>query len=154
MTKFGISAPPALSRAATCLLLVVAGCGGQNSPSGGIAQVKGALTVLGMQYGEYLAQHGGAAPPDEATMRSFLESQLGELSGYGVKNVDDLLGASRDGKPLKVVCGAKVASPDYPDLPWAAYEQEGVDGTRAAVNSRGNVFELSAEEFARQVPIK
>ena len=153
MTKSGISAPPGLLWAAICLLLIVAGCGGQKSPSGGIGQVKAALTVLGMQYGEYLTQHNGAAPPDEAAMRSFLESRLGELSGYGVKNADDLLGASRDGKPLMVVCGAKIASPDYPDLPWAAYEQEGVDGKRAAVNTRGNVFELTAEEFARQVPI-
>jgi hypothetical protein len=112
------------------------------------------LAVLGLQYGSYLAEHNGAPPPDEKAMREFLESRLDELSAYNVKSADDLLGAGRDGQPVKIVVGAKVASPDQPQYPWAAYEQVGIDGKRLASNARGGVYELTAEEFAKQFPVK
>ena len=74
------------------------------------------------------------------------------LSSYGVKAVDELLNSPRDGKPFRIVVGKTVASPDAPDLPWAAYEQTGVDGMRMAANARGGVYEFGPDEFQKMLP--
>ncbi len=112
------------------------------------------MRLLGMQYAEYLAAHNNSAPADEAAMRSWLEAHMNELTPYGVKSVDDLLKSSRDGQPLVVVYGKKVADPNQPDMPWAAYEQTGAGGTRLACNIRGAVAKLGSEEFDKMVPVK
>ncbi len=132
----------------------LASCGGRKAPTGGDAQARAALTVLGLQYGAFLGAHGGAAPPDDAAMRQFLESRLEELKTYNVASVDQLLTATRDGKPARFVCGKTIASADQPQYLWAAYEEEGAGGTRLASNTRGGVYELTAEEFAKQISPK
>jgi hypothetical protein len=112
------------------------------------------MAILGREYGNFLNEHNNAPPKDEAAMRAYLQSRLGDLSAYGVKSEDDLLRAGRDGHPIQVIYGAKVAAPDRPEYPWAAYEQTGVDAKRLATDVRGGVHELDAEEFSKQFPGK
>jgi hypothetical protein len=132
--------------AATC-----SGCGG--ATAGSDDQSRAAMKLLGIEYGRYLAAHG-SPPKDEAAWRAYLESRMSDLSAYGVKSVDDLLGKGRDGQPIQVIYGATVTAPHQTEYPWAAYEQTGVGGQRLAVNVRGGLQELAPDEFSKQVPIK
>lgn len=108
--------------------------------------------VLGLQYGQYLGEHDGVPPPDEDTMREFLTSRLDELTVYNVHSADDLLRTGRDGRPLALVTGQTLSSPEHPEYALAAYESEGVAGVRLASNTRGGIYELSAAEFAALIP--
>ena len=110
------------------------------------------MLVLGREYGAYTTQHNGVPPKDEAALRGYLQSRLEDLKIYNVKSPDDLLGKGRDGQPLQVVYGAKIATADRPEYFWAVYEQTGVGGKRLASDSRGGVYELDAAEFSKQLP--
>lgn len=144
---------------AYCLLLagVVAttlvGCGG-TAASNDNPQLRGAMKVLALQYGTYMASHYGAPPKDEASLREYLQSHLGELQSYNVKSVDELFPKGRDGQPLVVIYGTKLSHAEQPEVTWAAYEQTGDGSTRLASTTRGTLVELSEEDFAKQVPAK
>ena len=112
------------------------------------------MRMVGVEYGRYLAEHNGAAPADDAAFRAFVDGQIAKTPDYGVKNAEELFACSRDGQPLTIVVGAKIVVPDQTDQAWAAYEQTGVDGKRLAVNTRGGVVELGADEFSRSIPAK
>jgi hypothetical protein len=111
------------------------------------------MRVVADEYGEFLALHGGQPPADVPAMRTFLESRMPVLTAdYNVKSPDDLLVSPRDGQPLVIVCGRKMAPADSPETPLAAYEQTGVDGKRLVSGVRYGPVELTPEEFARQIP--
>jgi hypothetical protein len=132
---------------AACLVQV--GCGGSSAaPTGEDQNVRGAMLVLGREYGAYTTQHNGVPPKDEAALRGYLQSWLEDLSICNVKSPDDLLGKGRDGHPLQVVYGAKMPALERLEYIWAAYEQTGVDGKRLASDSRGGVYELDVAEFS------
>jgi hypothetical protein len=128
--------------------LSLVGCGGA-AGSGDEGKARAAMRMVGIEYGRYLAQHNGAPPPDEAAFGAFLDAQIKNTPDYGVASAGELLAATRDGGPLVVIYGKKVAPPDAPDLLWAAYEKTGVDGMRLVVNARGLVTELAADEVER-----
>jgi hypothetical protein len=129
------------------------GCGGGVSPTGGgdDFQTRRSMTALATFYGDYLNYYG-SAPKDEATFRAFLEERTDRINKMKLGGVDELLKSPRDGQPLVVVYGKKVAPPDSPNTPWAAYEQTGVDGKRMAVQVRGAVEELTSDQLAKQFP--
>jgi hypothetical protein len=134
----------------------LAGCGGGNpgNLSDRDRETSVILRIVALQYGDYLTSHGGAPPKDQTAFRKYLDARLDDLAAYNVKSSDEILTSPRDGQPLVIVCGKRIASPDAPESPWAAYEQTGVDGKRMAVSIRGGSYELTPEEFARQVPVK
>lgn len=105
------------------------------------------MYVLSVIYGEYLDSHLGKPPKDIGAFREYLESRADELEWYNIENLDQLLISPRDGQPLVIVCGKRLAPADSPGTPWAAYEQTGIDGKRMAVQVRGGVYELSADEI-------
>jgi hypothetical protein len=144
---------PLLAFAAIGLALIGMGCG-KTVPTGAAADARAKLRMVGIEYAHYLGQHNGAVPHDEAEFRTFVDSQIAQVKDYGVKSAEELLTSPRDGQAVKVILGEKVAPPDQPETPWAAYEHTGVDGKRLAVNIRGTVFELDAQQFAQMVPIK
>jgi hypothetical protein len=130
-----------------------AGCGGSKAPTGAdAATAQASMRWLGLMYSRYIVAHNGQPPKDEASFRTFLETQMQELNQFGVKSADVLFQTSRDGEPLVVVYGKKVSAPDTPELCIAAYEKTGVGEKRLACNTRGGVFELDPEQFALQVP--
>lgn len=125
----------------------LAGCGGgarQASPQA----AQGIMTVLGLEYGDYLARHGNATPFDAAQFRSFVESRPDKLAEYRVGSVDDLFTSPRDGQPVRIVCGVKQPVVDDGGYAVAAYEATGVGGSRLVANMRGAVREMTAAEFA------
>ncbi len=143
--------------AATALLAVAAalqltGCGGV-SPTGGDAdfQARRQLSTVASFYGDYLSEHGGAPPTDEAAFRAFLQERSQGIDRMDVGGVDGLLTSPRDGQPFVVVYEKKIAPADSPNTPWAAYEQTGVDGKHFAAQVRGQVVELTDAEISSQL---
>jgi hypothetical protein len=128
----------------------VLGCG-EVSPTGGgdEFQTRRMLGMVATFYGDFLAERG-APPKDEATFRAFLQERSQQLERMKL-DVDGLLTSPRDGQPLVVVYGKRVAPADSPNTPWAAYEQTGVDGKRLAAQVRGQIVELTSDEIARQL---
>jgi len=107
------------------------------------------MSVLSEFYGDYLQSHKGHPPKDSADFHKYLESRSEDLNIYNVDSPDQLFTSSRDGKPLVIVCGKRLAPADSPGTPWAAYEQMGVDGKRFAVRVHGGIHELSDDEIAQ-----
>jgi hypothetical protein len=95
-------------------------------------------------YGDFLSANG-APPKDEAAFRAFLEERAAGLKRMNIGSIDELLTSPRDGQPLVIVYGKKLAPADSPNTPWAAIEQTGVDGKRMAAQVRGTVDELAPE---------
>ena len=134
---------------ATCVI-PLGGCGSQDASARNDAQLRAAMTLLGLQYGTYLSEKG-APPPDEPALRKYLQSRLTVLSDLGVKSVDDLLRLGRDGQPFKLIYGTKVPLPERPEYVWVAHEQVGVAGKRLACDSRGGVYEITDLEYSQQL---
>jgi hypothetical protein len=134
----------------TICVVLIGGCASKDAPSSDDAQLRAAMTLLGLQYGSYLSEMG-APPPDEPALRKYLQSRLTELSDLGVKSVDDLLRQGRDGQPFKLLYGTKVPVAERPEYVWVAFEQVGLGGMRLACDSRGGVYEVSDLEFSQQL---
>jgi len=130
--------------------LLSAGCGGGVSPTGGDAdfQTRRSMSAVASFYGDYLSAHG-APPKDEAAFRAFLQERSKQIERMNIGGVDGLLKSPRDEQPLVVVYGKRIAPPDSPHMPWAAFEQTGVDGKRMAAQVRGSIEELTTEEIEK-----
>lgn len=141
-----------LTLAAACVT-PLSGCASKSSSSQDDAQLRAALTLLGMQYSTYLAETG-AAPPDEPAFRKYIQSRMPLLNDYGVKSVDDLLRLGRDGQPLRLIYRIKVPLLERPEYFWVAHEQVGIAGKRLACDSRGGVYEITDTEYSQQLASK
>lgn len=129
--------------------LVISGCGRSGATAtGDDSQLRAAMKLLGMEYGAYLAS-SGKAPADAAALKTFLQSRMGQLQDFGVKSVDDLLPAGRDGQPLHVVYRELIRPTEQPSYAWVACEATGSDGVRLACDSRGGVHEINEEQFSQ-----
>jgi hypothetical protein len=135
----------------TAVVLAITGCSSGNDFNAGSTErlTKVTMNVLSIIYGEYLDTHNGNPPKDIAEFRKYLESNAEDLKRYNVESLDQLLVSPRDGKPFVLICGKRSAPSDLPDMPWAAYEQNGIEGKRMAVQVRGGVHELTAEEIEK-----
>jgi hypothetical protein len=135
--------------------LSLVGCGRGSEVSGTDYQANRQLSLIAEMYGNYMQEHGGAPPKDEAAFKTFLAKYAARrLEPYNVESVDELLVSPRDEQPFVVVYGKKLVSKDAPNAPWAAYEHTGVDGKRLAVQVRGVLEEYPPDEFSAKVPVK
>ncbi|MEM8945140.1 MAG: hypothetical protein AAGD11_08150 [Planctomycetota bacterium] len=135
-----------------CMIAIV-GCASDDSIHSGSVdrQTRILMSLLSVFYGEYLDSHRGIPPQDNAVFRAYMQSRSEELQRYNLQSLDQLLTSPRDGKPFEIVCGKRRAPSDSPDTPWAAYEQQGVDGVVMAVLVRGGVRDLSDAEIQQIV---
>ena len=141
--------------AAALLMAAALGCGGGVSPTGGgdEFQTRRMLGLVATFYGDFLGERG-APPKDEADFRAFLQERSQRLENMSL-SIDELLTSPRDGQPFVLVYGKRIAPPDSPNTPWAAYEKEGIDGKRLAAQVRGQIVELTSEEIAKlEAPAK
>ena len=129
-------------------LSICAGCPeGRPGPDDKDRQTRAVLGVVAEFYGSYLRNRKGKAPKDNEDFHNYLASRAEELKLYNVESPDQLFNSPRDERPLVIVSGQVVAPPDYPESPWAAFEQKGADGKRYGVRVRGGVHELTTEEI-------
>ena len=145
MSRTKLAALPAL-------LLVLAGCGHQTAT---YQRQHSSLKPLAIVYGQYVGQHRGRPPVDEAEFRKYLASIPAErLKSFGVAEVEGIFASSRDGKPYVVVYGpATAADAGSPDR-VIAYEEVGQDGKRYVAFSTGKIDEVDEARFKQLVPGK
>lgn len=106
------------------------------------------LGIVGEFYGDFLESHKGRPPKDNQDFYRYLESRADDLRLYNVEHPDQLHVSHRDDRPLVIVSEKVVAPPDAPQSPWAAFEQQGLEGKVYAVRVRGGIHEMTAEEAA------
>jgi hypothetical protein len=128
------------------------GCGGVSRTGGGDDfQARRSISELASFYGDYMSEHAGAPPADEAAFRAFLQQRSAGIERMDVGGVDGLLTSPRDGQPFVVIYGKRIAPADSPNTPWAVYEQTGVDGKRLAAQVRGEIVELTDAEISSKL---
>jgi hypothetical protein len=119
------------------------------------AQEQSNLKPLATLYGQFIGQHRGQPPADEAQFKQFITSKGKDLlRSFNVSSVDELFVSSRDGKPYVVLYGAAATKgpPGPAGSPVVAYEQEGVGGKRFVASSMGAVEEVDEARFKQLVP--
>lgn len=139
--------PTSLFQAAVgCLLLLLlcAGVGCGTKPAEVSPQAE-SMRALAVAYGQYVTQHRGRPPKNEAALRKFVEANMATFeASFGVTSVDDLFTSPRDNEPYVVTYGkqAKIV----------AYEKNGLDGMRYIADDLGIVEEVDEATFAERVP--
>ena len=135
----------------TACLMAITGCsqGDPFNSGSNDRKTRIVMNLLSVFYGEYLDSHQGRPPKDNDAFREYLETRTEDLNRYNLQSIDQLMTSPRDGQPLLIVCGKRLAPVDSPGTPWAAYEQQGIDGVKMAVQVRGGVQDLSADEIDR-----
>lgn len=130
-------------------LSLTAGCGNPDK----VAQESSNLKPLVVMYGQFIGQHRGKPPADEAEFKAFLKKVDPErLKSFQVTDVDSMFISTRDKQPYVVRYG-KVEGPAGPaGLPVVAYEQTGVGGKRYVASSVGAIQEVDEETFRKMVP--
>ncbi len=141
-----------LAVAAFLVLPAVLGCSGPSRKAREITESN--LKPLAILYGQFLSQHRGQPPKNEAEFRGFVKSlnpaQLAAMTAN--REVDSLFISPRDQKPYVVVYG-KAKGPAGPGgAPVIAYEQEGKDGRRFVASTMGAIEEVDDATFRQMVP--
>jgi hypothetical protein len=139
---------PGLLIAALCALAL--GCGTRTASQ---PQQESRLKALAVLYGQFMPQHRGQPPANEAEFKKFIESQAKTLSNnFGINDPASVLVSERDGKPYGIVYGKPTGPAELAGAPVIAYEQEGVGGKRFVANSLGAVEEVDGARFRQLVP--
>ena len=130
----------------------VGGCGGAQRKAREIAESN--LKPLAILYGQYIGQHRGRPPGNEAEFKAFIKSlppaRLATLTAN--RDADSLFISPRDGKPYVVLYGRSKGPPGPGGAPVVAYEQEGRGGRRFVASSMGAIEEVDDAAFRRMVP--
>ncbi len=107
------------------------------------------MNALAIFYDDYVGAHQGKPPKSTSDFREHVASRFGSLQPRGVESIDAMLTSLRDQQPFVIVCNRRGVQPDSLGATWAAYEQEGVEGSRMAVRVRGGAFLFDEEEIAK-----
>jgi hypothetical protein len=117
-------------------------------------QEESGLKPIALFYAQFIPQHQGKPPKDEAEFKAFLkEPKNAELleRDFHVADIDAMFISKRDKKPYIVIYGP--SSGEGPaGQPVIAYEQEGVEGKRFVASKLGAVAEVDEAAFAKMVP--
>jgi hypothetical protein len=136
--------------AASCLTWL--GCGSETKSKD---REESTLKPLMVVLGQYVGQHRGQLPANEAELKDYLSKLKKEqLAAFGIQDYNSLLVSSRDHKPYVILYGSesKGNPPGPGGQPVIAYEQEGAGGKRFVASSLGAVQEVDEAEFKRLVP--
>lgn len=130
------------------LVVVVLQVGCMPGPSQSASNPVRQFQVLGRYYGSYLSDNRGLPPSSDVDFKNFLNANRSEIQSRGYGDLDQFLVSPRDGKDIVVLYGSDVIEDGPGGLPWVAYEQTGVNGSRFAIGARGVASELGPEEFS------
>jgi hypothetical protein len=134
---------------ALATMSLTAGCGNPDK----VAQESSNLKPLVVMYGQFIGQHRGKPPADEAEFKAFLRKVDPErLKSFQVEDVDSMFISSRDNQPYVVRYGKLEGSAGPAGQPVVAYEQTGVGGKRFVASAIGAIEEVDEETFRKMVP--
>lgn len=132
------------------LCTLALGCGTRTASQ---PQQQSRLKALAVLYGQYMGQHRGQPPANEAEFKKFIESQAKTLSNnFGINDPASVFVSERDGKPYVIVYGKPSGPAELAGAPVIAYEQEGSGGKRFVACSLGAVEEVDSARFRQLVP--
>jgi hypothetical protein len=109
------------------------------------------LKPLAIYYAQFIPQHQGKPPKDEAEFKAFLKepTNLQYLErDFHISDVDAMFISTRDKKPYVIIYGPSTGEGPA-GQPVIAYEQEGVNGKRFVASKMGAVEEVDSATFSR-----
>ena len=124
------------------------GCGSKEVVSDDHATAH--LKVLGILYGQYMADNGGKAPSSADQLADYLQREPANWEKMAA-SPQEFLGSRSDGSKLVVLYGSDVKAIGG-GAPWVAYEAAEHDGARMVVNAQGGVQRMKASEFSQLFP--
>jgi hypothetical protein len=127
------------------LLGLLCSCG--KSPHATSNQDVAHLRVLGLLYGEYMANNAGAVPSSEQQFAAYIEKQPANWNKLAPTAVE-FLTKSGDGQALTVRYGKDAKQSAEDGRLWVAFEAPTTDGTRWAVDAQGNAQSIDDAQFA------
>lgn len=132
------------------LLAVGAGCGSNQAK---VDQETSNLKPLSVLYGQFIGQHRGQPPKDEAEFKAFVKAlDPSVLKALNVADAESLFISSRDKQPYGIVYGAASGPPGPAGQPVVIYEQIGVGGRRYVASTLGAIEEVDEAKFKTLVP--
>jgi hypothetical protein len=138
---------------ALALLCVVAGCGDPGRSNK--AEQESALKPIAKFYGDYVRQHRGKPPADEAEFKAFLkEAKNADMlkAEFQITDIDKMLISPRDNKPFIIFYGTLSTFQGPGGAPVVGYEKEGVEGKRFVGSAVGAVEEVDEKRFRQMIP--
>jgi hypothetical protein len=105
-------------------------------PASDIGNLRGIANVYA------LAQRNLGRPPKDV-------EELKAILAPAMEDPASVFRSQRDGEEFVIVWGLDLMGRDVNSTTPIAYERKGVDGKRMVLNTRGEVSELTNEEFAR-----
>lgn len=127
------------------------GCGPVGNPNR--EQEESGLKPIALFYAQFIPQHQGKPPKNEAEFKAFLKEPKNAerlQKEFHVTDIDAMFISKRDHKQYIVIYGP--TSGEGPaGQPVVAYEQEGVDGKRFVASKLGAVEEVDDFAFAKMV---
>ena len=110
--------------------------------------VEMSLQKLVVIYGQYLRDHRGSAPADEAAFRKSIEElPESDRTARGLNDIDALLTSPRDKQLYVVRYGDKIGAPGPNGAPWIAHEKTGQGGQRYVGFATGQMEEVSEQRL-------
>lgn len=101
--------------------------------------------MMGVEYGNFAAEHGDKPPSNKEELVDFLETRKDRIRG--LNSVDQLFTSPRDNQPLVIFYGSEMPPADESGYPVVAHEAVGESGRLLATNTRGGVTEISQGEI-------
>jgi hypothetical protein len=129
-------------------VMLCLGCGSKEVARGDHATAH--LKVLGILYGQCMADNGGKAPANADQLAAHLQREPANWDKLAA-SPQEFLSLGSDGSRLVVLYGNDVKAIGD-GVPWVAYESTEVDGARLVVNAQGGVQLMDKAEFGQHFP--
>ena len=133
------------------LILCQLGCGApQDASSRAVSEAP--LRFLGRMLIGYAHSHGGSYPKSNDDLVRYLEANKSRWAADGSADAKALLTSPFDGQPLVIVPNSEIGPTGPSTYRIVAFESQGINNIRRAINERGGVLELESQELEKLFP--
>ncbi len=127
------------------------GCSHSDKP---MSESEKNLKALAVFYGQYVGQHRGQGPPNEAEFKKYVQSlpaaQL-EVFKLDQGSLDQVFISPRDKEPYGVAYKTKSSTPGSSGGGMVIWEQKGVNGKHFVADSLGKIEEIDEATFNQRL---
>ncbi|MEQ8209119.1 MAG: hypothetical protein RH917_04740 [Lacipirellulaceae bacterium] len=109
------------------------------------------LKVLGIMYGKFMSSSRGQAPKNEKELLAYLNANRPSWEKI-VGSAEELLISPFNKKPFVIFYGDQFSKHNTDGSLWMAHEQAGDGGQQRAINIRGDVELLDAQQVQQMFP--